>query len=316
MMIIKRARVRRHPAPTRRPIVLMVVLMAAALAGWFAPAAWTKPGSHKQPGQHAGTRIDGVLTQVHAAYITLRTDEGKEITLQTREDFRPKVGVGARVQAWYLPGSNGYTLEWLEYPWENFFTSWDEIHRTVKRVAILPVSDVPEATNFFETVAGYLRTNLHWRVPLVSSAATSSTLDAVDPATGQFDIAHYMDKGQATVDALMASAHAQAVLEVDIQAVQATVRDRVASWDGVEEALAAGPKVGEAPATSVSLKLWGDGGKLLWSNHRGFAVLVIASGGRLRDRSLAEVLLNTSGVEDWLNMMFAGLVSGPQSTLP
>ena len=144
MMIIKRPWVPRHPLPTRRPMFPMVVLMALALAGWLAPAARAKPEPRKQSGQHAGTRIDGVLTQVRAAYITVRTDEGKEITLQTREDFRPKVGVGARVKAWYLSGSNGYTLEWLEYPWENFFTSWDEIHRTVNRVAILPVSDVPE----------------------------------------------------------------------------------------------------------------------------------------------------------------------------
>jgi len=292
----------------------MTVLMAAALVCWSAPAAWSKPAPRKQAGQHAGTRIDGVLTQVNAADIMLRSDEGKEITLQTREDFRSKVGVGSRVKAWYLPGSDGYPLEWLEYPRENFFVSWDEIHNQVKRVAVLPVSNVPGAGNFFETVASYLRTNLHWRVPLVSSGA-GSTLDAVDPATGQFDIAHYMDKGPETVATLLASAHAQAVLEVDVEAVKAPVRDRVASWDGVEEALAAGPKSGEAPATSVTLKLWGDGGKLLWSNHRGFAVLEIASGGKLRDRPLAEVLANAAPVEDWLNMMFAGLASGPQSAL-
>ena len=234
------------------------------------------------------------------------------MTLQTREDFRSKVAPGARVKAWYLPVSNGYALEWLEYPWENFFTSWDEIHRTVKRVAILPVSDVPEASNFFEAVAGYLRTDLHWRVPLVTAPAADSTLDGVDPNTGQFDISHYMSKSEATVPTLLATYHAQAVLEVDVQAVRAPVRDHVATWDGAEEALAAGPKVGDVPATSVTLRLWGEGGKLLWSNHRGFAVLVISSAGTLRERSLAEVLLDNPGVEEWLNMMFAGLVSGSQ----
>jgi len=306
--MIERSWIRRRPTPAR----LAVALMPVVLACWIAPAAWSKPGPRKQAGQHAGTRIDGVLTQVRADTITLRTDEGQEMTLQTREDFRSKVAPGARVKAWYLPVSNGYALEWLEYPWENFFTSWDEIHRTVKRVAILPVSDVPEASNFFEAVAGYLRTDLHWRVPLVTAPAADSTLDGVDPNTGQFDISHYMSKSEATVPTLLATYHAQAVLEVDVQAVRAPVRDHVATWDGAEEALAAGPKVGDVPATSVTLRLWGEGGKLLWSNHRGFAVLVISSAGTLRERSLAEVLLDNPGVEEWLNMMFAGLVSGSQ----
>jgi len=288
----------------------MAVLAVAAMATCLAQAGWSKHHPAHPSDQHAGTPVEGVLAQVHAAYIVLRTDEGKEITLQTQEDLRLKVGAGTRVKAWYLPASDGYALGWLDYPRDNLFAPRDEIHSHVKTVAILPVTDLPDANGFLEAVAAYLRSNLHWSVP---PPAGSGTLDAINPATGQVDIAHYMQKSGTTVATLMASAHAEAVLEIDIQAVPATVRNRVATWDGVEEPLAGGPKVGEAPATTVTLKLWGEGGKLLWTNHRGFAVLVASSGGKLRDRSLAEVLLNTSGVQDWLNVTFAGLVSGPKN---
>lgn len=313
MTMMARAHVRRLRLSTHLPVLLIAVLAAVLLATVFAEAISPRVKSHAQPGEHSGTRIEGVLTQVHAAYVVVRTDDGKEFTLQTQEDFRPKVGPGSKVKAWYLPGGDGYfTLEWLEYPWESFFTPWDVIHSEVKTVAILPTSEVPDASGFFAVLAAYLRTNLHWSVPEVSPPAASSTLEAVDPATGQFDAARYTGQGPQTVATLMASAQAQAVLEVDIRSVQAPVRDRVAVWDGIQESLGGGPKAGEAPATTVALKLWGTGGKLLWINQRGFAVLETSSGGHLRDRSLAEVLRNTAGVRDWLNMMFAGLVSRPQ----
>jgi len=311
-MTIKRFRVRQLAAP--RPAILRVAVLVMILGSWFVLPAWSRTKSHTQSGSHAGAQAQGVLTQVHAAYIIVRTDDGKELSLQTREDFRSKVGPGSRVKAWYLPGTNGYlTLEWLEYPWESFLVPWDVIHSQVRKVAILPQSQVPEANGFFDAVAVYLRDNLHWNVPRVSAVAGGSTLDAMDPSTGQFDLAHYTGEGEHTVATLMAISHAQAVLEVDVQASQATVRDRMAIWDGVQEPLGAGPKAGEAPATTVRFKLWGDGGKLLWTNERGFAVLETSEGGKLRDRSLGEVLGNADTVEDWLNMMFSGLIAGPKA---
>jgi hypothetical protein len=263
------------------------------------------------------------VTKVRAAYVTIRGDDGKEITLDTQEDFRQKVGVGSLVTAWYRPGGDEYDLEWLDYPWENFFVASDEIRNRVKKVAILTSAQVPGAGDLFEAVAKYVQSHLGWNVAPPSPKAdvpsrlgeTNSTLDAIDPSTGEFDMSRYLGAGGSSVPKLMAETRSQAVLEVDVLAVQAKLKGKVAAWDGIEEPVGAAAKASEVPAATVALKLWGDHGKLLWSNSRGLAVLTVSDGRKLRDRSLREALENPAGIEKWLDMMLGGLASGqPQTT--
>src|SRR5207249_55231 len=91
-----------------------------------------------------------------------------------------------------------------------------------------------------------------------SAARPASTLDAIDPATGEFDMARYLQAPTQTragarsapaspgpgpapgslIPTVAAETHVDAVLEADVVEVQAPLHRLVASWDGVEEPIA------------------------------------------------------------------------------
>ncbi len=111
--------------------------------------------------------------------------------------------------AWYSVRDGANVLDWMEYPRENFFVPADQIRAQIRKVVILPNSEVPEADGLFDAMADYLDSTFDWYVaPRVLAeeirdralklrpAATGgglprSTLDAINPSTGEFDISRY-----------------------------------------------------------------------------------------------------------------------------
>lgn len=211
----------------------------------------------------------------------------------------------------------------------------NQIRSGIKRIIILPNSSIADADGLFDAMTTYLETNLGWYVAprmlaeeIRNRAEKSvSALDAMDPSTGEFDIARYVQGQQNLVGRLASETRVDAVLEADVMQVQAKVRRLVAAWDGMEEPVASRglkalakftirPAKGEVSAATVVLKLWDAQGKLLWSNRQGFAVLAVLEGGRgnkLRERPLPEALQDTARVENWLTTVFGSLLQASGS---
>lgn len=299
--------------------------LLGALALWI-------PGTVIAAGEKGSNafKVVGLATQVEPGQVTILAADGKEVTVTTQEDFTQKVAVGSKVTAWYFARDSGYALERLEYPLENFFVPASEIRSAVKKVIILANSSVVEADGVYDEIARFLHSSLGWYVAprmlaeeIRSRHGTrkgSSTLDALDPATGHFDMARYL-RGQDELVRLLASeTRVDTVLEIDVEQVQAQVRRLVAAWDGVEEPIAGKgmrtlarftifPEKGEAAAATVVLKLWDAHGKLLWSQRRGIALLAVleGSGNRLRNRPLPEFLRDTANVQKWLHTVFSSM---------
>lgn len=276
----------------------------------------------------------GLVTEVRPTTVTVHADDGSELTLATREDFTQKVAVGSKVTAWYSVDEGVYVIQWMEHPLENSFFPASQIRGRVKKIIILPKSGVPDADGLFDAITTYLESNLGWYVAprmlaeeIRDRAGKSvSALDAIDPSTGQFDIARYVQGQQSLVTRLASETRVDAVLEVDVVEVQAKVRRMVAAWDGVEEPIAGmGPRTlakmtiaaprGQVSAATVILKLWDAEGKLLWSNRRGFAVLarLVGMGSKLVARPLPEALRDTARVQEWLTTVFGSFLPASSS---
>jgi len=253
--------------------------------------------------------------------VTIQDATGQTVTVICTEDFTPKVAVGSEVTAWYTPKPEGNFLDWLQYPLENFFVPADEIRRQIKKVIILPNYGVPDSQELVERIGGYLENNLGWYVapPLLGEeirrrfGKQGSTLEHIDPTTGQFDANRYLQAQHALIEHLVTEARVDAVLEVNVERIQAKFTSQIAVWDGVTEPVAnkatlmAGNLApfsinGEVPAATVEMKLLDAQGKLLWANRRGFAVLYLRTGvgNKFRERPLSEVYQNEAGVNEWL----------------
>jgi hypothetical protein len=155
------------------------------------------------------TKVIGLVTAVGPAQVTILGGDGREVTVATEEDFTQKVAVGSKVTAWYSVRDGANVLDWMEYPRENFFVPAEQIRARISKVIILPISEVPDADGLFEAMADYLESSFDWYVaPRVLAeeirdralkprpAATDaglprSTLDAIDPSTGEFDLSRY-----------------------------------------------------------------------------------------------------------------------------
>src|SRR5947199_644383 len=155
------------------------------------------------------TKVIGLVTAVEPAQITILSGNGGEVTATTQEDFTQKVAVGSKVTAWYSVRDGANVLDWMEYPRENFFVPAEQIRTRINKVIILPSSEVPDADGLFEAIADYLESSFDWyvaprvlaeeirdRALKVRPAPTDaglprSTLDAINPSTGEFDISRY-----------------------------------------------------------------------------------------------------------------------------
>lgn len=275
-----------------------------------------------------------MVLKIEPTELTLQV-AGSPLVLTTFEDYRDEVAVGSQVTARYYPQDTGANvLESLSYPAESFFVPVNEIGRRVKRTIVLPNSDVPDADGLWDSMRDYLQSRLGWYVAPAYLAAeirrraarAGSMLDAMDPASGNLDLSRYLHKTGAVIPRLAAESRVDAVLEADVQQVQAPVSRLVASWDGAEEPLA-GPTVrtlaklsmfsrkGEVPAATVTLKLWDAQGRLLWRNRRGLALLEVLEGksDHLRERPLPEFLINSQAVQAWLDSAFKNVLPDAQT---
>jgi hypothetical protein len=303
--------------------------IALAGASFLALAIPVCGAGGRRADRHEASQASGVVLKVEPTRLTLQV-AGASLVLSTFEDYRDEVAVGSQVTAWYYPQDTGVNvLKSLSYPPESFFVPVNEIGRRVRRTIVLPNSDVPDADGLWESMRDYLHTRFGWYVAPAylateirqRAARADSTLDAMDPASGNFDLSRYLHETEAVIPTVAAESRVDAVLEADVQQVQAPVSRLVASWDGAEEPLA-GPTMrtlaklsmfsrkGEVPAATVILKLWDAQGRLLWRNRRGLAVLEVLEGksDRLKERPLPEFLINGQAVQAWLDSVFKNLM--------
>jgi hypothetical protein len=264
-------------------------------------------------------QIKGKAITVDSTFVTIQDSSGRIVTVVCKDDFTLKVAAGSEVTAWYTPKEGFNYLDWLEYPLENFFVPAEQIRRHIKKIVILPNYGVPDSNGLVDRIAEYVGSNLGWYVAPAMlaeevrkrSRQTTSTLNAIDPASGDFDMKVYLDSQRRLI----------ARLEVTVEQVQAKFWKQIAVWDGIMEPVAgkatrlAGQLMpisinGKVPAATVEMKLWDSNGKLLWSNRRGFAVLYVCTGvgNNFRERPLSEVYQNEAGVSDWLAAALGTLV--------
>jgi hypothetical protein len=303
----------------------MSLLGLLAVALWLALPA-PSGAAEKQP---KPLKVEGLLTEVEPASLTIRDKRGNEVTIRPREDFTEKVAVGAEVTAWYYPKAGVNVLQWLEYPLESSFISPSQFGKDIKKIIILPSSQVADADGLFDAMASFLESKVGWYVAPRTLAeeirrragSSSSTLDLIDPATGQVDLDKYAEAHHELIRRLASETRVDAVLEARVEQVQAIFRSQIASWDGVQEPIAGKasrvigvlsiiPVEGHVPAATVVLKLWDPDAKLLWTNRRGFAVLAVRTGvgSKFRDRPIPEVLQNAESVQKWLGETFGSLL--------
>jgi hypothetical protein len=178
--------------------------LAGLLLGLVAPASAAARGRRAN-----STRLVGLVTAVEPAEVSILGGDGQEITVTTGEDFTQKVAVGSQVTAWYSITDGARVLDWMEYPRENFFVPAERIRAQIRKVITLPSSEVPDADGLFDAIARYLESSFGWYVAprvlaeeirnralkLGSSQRHAdlprSTLDAIDPSTGEFDMSAY-----------------------------------------------------------------------------------------------------------------------------
>lgn len=284
-------------------------------------------GGRKKPlGQ---LQIKGKAITVESTFVTIQDSTGQIVTVVCKEDFTLKVAVGSEVTAWYTPKEGFNNLDWLVYPLENFFVPAEQIRSHIRKIVVLPHYGVPDSKGLVDRIAGYLESNLGWYVApamLVEeirkrAGQSSSALDALDPASGQFDMKAYLDSQRRLSERLASETRVNAVLEVSVEQVQAKFWNQVAAWDGVMEPVAGKATLlaarlvpfsinGNVSAATVEMKLWDSHGKLLWSNRRVFAVLYVRTGigNNFRERPLTQVYQNETGVNDWLAAALGTLV--------
>jgi hypothetical protein len=279
-------------------------------------------------------KIAGIVTEIEPTRVSVRSGDGAEVSVITREDFGEKVAIGSKVTVYYSGKDGTKVLDWLEYPLENCFRSPQEILGQVKRIIVLPSSEVLGAEGLFDGVANFLESKVGWYVaPRVlaeelrdRAQKSPSTLEAIDPSTGEFDLARYTGAQLELVRKVASETRVDAVLEARVEQVRAYFHSNVATWDGAQQPVAgrlsrtlamvaAVPAQGQVPAATLALKLRDAQGTLLWSNRRGFAVLAlqVGVGSKFRDRPIPEALQDTASVEQWFTTVFGSFLPAPGS---
>lgn len=199
--------------PFRRHTPSVAATILVVLAALAAPRAASSASE-----RHSATKLVGAVASVDPTHLTLRAEDGHEVTLAASEDYTQRLVPGAKVTAWVFSEGGANTLERLDAPRDAFFVPAEEIRQRVRKVVILPESSVPGADALFDAMHNYLESRAHWyvaaprlvgdvlRAALKSEATQaaspspsparplSSTLAAIDPETGDFDIAAYAGK--------------------------------------------------------------------------------------------------------------------------
>lgn len=320
-----RAKIGRLCCSDLRNTFRLALGVAWALALW-APATTAAPPEKKDTGVR---RVYGFVTKVESNRITIMSlmGDAKTLPLTTQEDFREKVAKGSRVTAWYVDQGDAYALKWLEYPLENSFTSVRSIRSRVRRAVILANSNVPDIDPLYDATAEFLEANLRWRFASRGLAEnirqadshTTSAAEVGNPSSGDGN-PNRMGRDEAELIRLIAQqTKVNAVLEIDVEQVEANIKHSLAVWDGVEEPVSAStgllvsakPVIGQKdkiPAATVVFRLWDSRGKPVWTNRRGFALLALREGKELRERPLTQVFQNTDNVQAWLEMVFRSIL--------
>lgn len=317
-----------------RSVALLLCLLAAGAMMASVPSGLEGVDKPQKP-----LRLKGIVTQVEPTRLTIRDGKGNDVAVQPKEDFTEKVAVGSQVTAWYYPAQPVNELQWLEYPLEVFFVSPKQFLGPIKKIILLPSSAAGDADGLYDAVEGFLQNRMGWFVAhrmLAEeierrSQKPTSTLDAIDAATGEVDLSRYATPRRQLMQRIADAAHVDAVLETDIELVQVNFHSQVAVWDGSQQLvsskvsrtvtmLASIPIDGHVPASTALFKLWDAQGRLLWIQRRGFCVLALEQGIGLkfRERPIAEAVQDSASVEKWLNRVFGSWLpaeSGPSAGL-
>jgi hypothetical protein len=276
-----------------------------------------------QAPQHTGTKLVGFATQVTPNSITV-FDKAKqeEVQILTEKDYSSLIGIAAPVTVWYKTEGGVRRLEDIVYPTGGGFVPTSLPWGHIKQIIILPHAEgVENCQGLFDAISQYLSDNTGWFVAPTTlaqeivrrSSLSDSPLDAVDPNTGQVNMEQYMNPQRFLVMKIAEETRSDAVMDVQVTKVKATVHANVASWDDMRESVATrssrilsplsnlGGK-GWVSAATVELNLWSRAGKLLWQKRQGFAVLGVQSGvgGRYHQRPLTEVYKNSAAMQHWL----------------
>ena len=276
-----------------------------------------------QKAQHHGTKVQGYATVVTPNSITVFDKKNDEIEIVTDKDYTALVGIAAPVTVWYTTEGGVNRLEDIVYPNRGgTFVPTSSIRDSIKRISVLPrVQDVENSEGLISAISAYLAANAGWFVapPELAleiarrSKAADSPLDAIDTKTGDVDMQAYFEPERALMTAIAQDSHTDAVLEVKVIKVKATVRSLIASWDDMTEPVASRKTRGLSPfasfagkgwvyAATADMSLWSQTGKLLWKKRRGFAVLALQSGvnSKYRERPLTEVYADQHAMQRWL----------------
>jgi hypothetical protein len=313
------------------PALSAIILLIAAHVCLF-PA---------QNPKHTGTKLEGYAIDVTSDSITVFDKKRQEIKILTDKDYTSRVGMGALVTLWYTNEGGAYHLQDIELPDENMFLPADRIRENIKRIIILPKSqDVDNTQPLFAAISQYLQDNAGWYVApaelgaeIASRTQTSSNpLDSIDPQTGQVDMQRFLDAQSSNATKVAEEARVDAVLEIKVDKVKATVRQQTASWDDMTEVVAdkktralakltgigAFGGKGWVYAATVEMNLWSRNGKILWQKRRGFAALGFQTGVgyKYRERPLTEVYANTEAMNNWLAATLGGLARPVKVSMP
>ena len=298
---------------------------------------WAICGFAAQKPQHAGIKLEGFATDVTTNSITVFDKKNQEIKILTDKDYTSLVGIAVPVTVWYTTYGGVNHLVDIVYPQGGAFVPPDLVRENIKRIIILPRPEgVENSQGLISAISTYLADNAGWFVAPPELAveianhtqATASSLDAINPGTGEVDMQRYLDPQRSLVMTIAKETRSDAVLEIKIIKVKATVRASMASWDDMTEAVASRKSRVLSPfgglggkgwvyAATADMNLWSQTGKLLWKKRRGFAVLGVRSsmGSNYRERPLTEVYQNTDTMQRWLESTLGQLVP-PRKTAP
>lgn len=278
-------------------------------------------------------KLEGVVAEVGPSHLTVTRKKGGEVRIETEQNYVEQVAVGSSVTLWYVSKDGRNEIHYFQPPLENAFVPLNELRRGIKKVILLPQSEVPDAEGYFDAVSSFIEQQMGWYVApwLLAREIRSRTkvpdsmLDYINPETGEVDLARLQEAKLGVVRRVAEETRVDAVLELDlIQTKAPTVRD-IANWDGASEPIAGKtmralslfaliPLEGYVPAATALLRLRDREGRLLWSNRRGFAVLAVKTGigKNFRHRPIPEVIENNrDGVERWLRMVFDSFLREP-----
>jgi len=279
-------------------------------------------GSAAQKPQHTGIKLEGYATAITPDSITVFDKKNQEIQILTNKDYTSLVGIAAPLTVWYTTEGGVNRLEDIVYPQGGTFVPTDLMRENIKRIIILArPEDVENSQGLISAIAQYLSDNAGWFVAPPELAAeiasrtkvSTSSLDAIDPNTGEVDMQRYLEPQRALMMTIAQETRSDAVLEVKVIKVKANVRASIASWDDMTEPVASRKSRAFSPfgglgskgwvyATTADMNLWSQTGKLLWKKRRGFAVLGVQSGmgSKYRARPLTEVYQDSDAMRRWL----------------